>query len=290
MKSKSFYPIILLFSVILLWNCSSDDDATNDSGEPIVDPAPEEPIINYFPLVIGNNWQYENTQTSNEETVESSETLTVESEQQVGDTLTYALSSNSDALTISATGIFSNGLLYKSDGKLLITGDFDLGLDETDLPGFNVNFEDLVVYDVDAIAGSVLFTQDENFDLPEFNDIDLNVNLSIVSTSLSSLNELEVNGLVYEDVIGAEVVVSMAIEATAVIPPLPVPVTVDVIPFQEVVKVTNYFANEVGLIQSETNLSVTFNEILNQLPEFNLEDIQVNGLQKLTEYNVSLED
>lgn len=245
---------------------------------------------NYFPLVIDNEWEYENRRVANDEVVESLETLNVASEQDTENGTAFFLNSTSDEAAVSFTSILSNGEVYKNENQLLLTGNVDIGIDQDELPDFDINFEDLVVYDSEAAEGSVMYSEDQEVELPEVNNITLNLNLNIESVSLGEFDSIEVDGTTYNDVIGSQFIVSMGVEATAVIPPLPVPITIEVLEFQEVVNATNYFANEVGLVQSETNLSVVFSDELNQIPNFDIEDIMVLIEQKILDYQVSLEE
>lgn len=281
MKNRFNLLLYFLFGILLFWNCSSDDDSSYSN---------ETSDKNYFPLVINNEWQYENKQTSEGETEEASETLNVEDEQQDANGARFNLNSTADNGGLSFTSILANGEVFKNEQQLLLTGNFDIGLDQAEIPDFDIDFEGLVVFDADAINGSVLFAEDRNFDLPEFNNIALSVSLSIESVSLGSLDEIEVNNQVYEDVIASQFVISLGVEATVTVPPLPFPLTVDVIEFQEILIATNYFANEVGLVQSETDLSIEFSDALNQIPDFNLDDIEVLIEQDLIDYQVSLEN
>ena len=282
MKLNSNTLVILLFSTVLLWSCSSDDD----SGTPPVDT-----IENYFPLVVDNEWQYENTQTAAGNTEESDETLSVESEQGTENGSSYLLNStNESAMGVSFTNILSNGALYKNENKLFLSGSFDIGVDQAELPDFAIDFEDLVVYDVDASNGAILYTEDQNISLPEFEGISLSLDVTIESRSLGSLEDLVVSGSTYQDIIGSEFTVSLGVEATTTIPGVPFPLTIDVIEFQEVVKSTNYFANEIGLVESETELIVVFSDALNQIPNFDLENIMALVQQNLATFQVTLED
>lgn len=283
MKLKATYSIILLCTVLLFINCSSDDDSGSGSTD-------DENPKNYFPLVVENEWQYENTQTVNDETQESAETLSVVNQEETNNGPVFNLNSTGDEAAISFTSILSNGQLYKNENQLLLTGNVGIDVDQAELPDFDIDFEDLVVYDSEVVEGSILFSENQSIELPEFNDITISLSISIESVSLGSFDNIEVNGMTFDDVIGSQFVVSMGIDATTSVPPLPFPITIEVLEFQEVVNSTNYFANEVGLVQSETNLSVVFSDQLNQIPNFDLEDILVLIEQKILDYQVSLEE
>ncbi|WP_188458156.1 hypothetical protein [Psychroflexus planctonicus] len=280
MKHRINHTFLLLLSLILFWNCSSDDDNPSQDNSP----------KNYFPLVVENQWQYNNKQTANNETQDTQETLSVANEEQTENGNVFLLDSDNNQTGVSFTSILSNGQVYKNEDQLLLTGSVDLGLDQTEIPDFDIDFENVVIYNNNAIDGDLMFSEDQNTTLPEFNNITLNLSLSIESVSLGNIEEIDVNGEIYEDVIGSQFIVSIGVDATTTVPPLPFPITVQVIEFQEVINSTNYFANEVGLVQSETNLNVNFSDELNQIPDFNLEDIMVLIEQELATFQVTLEE
>lgn len=268
----------------------SVSDGANQATETKIDYITVESPINYFPLVVENEWQYENTQSDSGEVLVSLETLTVDDEEEVENVQVFTLNSTDNETPVSFTSILANGEVYKSGNQLLLTGSFDLGIDQAELPELDIDFEDLVVYDSQASAGNIMFTDERDVELPEFNNITLSLTLSIESISLGSFDNLEVDSDVYNDVIGSQFIVSIGIDATTTIAPLPIPITIEVLEFQEVINSSNYFANGVGLVESETNLSVVFSDELNQIPNFDLEDIMVVIEQKLQDYQVTLED
>lgn len=271
--------ISLLFALLLLIGCSSDDETSNEIETP----------TNYFPLVVDNEWNFSNTTEEETETSSNNETLNVEAEIPIENTTKFQLSSTTDEANFSITSILSSGLVYKENGKMFLTGNLNFNLEEGDnLPDFEIDFEDLVVYDETAFPGSILYNLDEGITLPEFNNITLSATVQIQSTSLGSMESLEVSGITYDNVISSSIIVKIGVTATAIVPPLPIPITVGILDNQEVVVSTNYFANQVGLIKSETSINVEFNDFGELFP-IDLDDVIIQVNQELSNYNVQLE-
>ena len=278
MRTKVYSLFIGLISILFV-NCSSSDDDSNSSSNQ-----------NYFPLVINNEWDYENTRTisGNEEVFD--ETIVVENSLTNQENTSFTLNSTAEQGDVSFTSVLSNGELYKSNNKLFLTGSVNLGLDQVEIPGFDIDFQDLVVYDTQAVENTILFTEDQNLDLPEFNNINLSLNINIESKSLGSFQNFDANNEIYNEVIGSEFTVKMGIDATTTVAGFPLPITIPVLEFQEVVNSTNYFANEIGLVQSETTLNVDFSDEISQIPNLNLQDISSLIQQSLIAYQISLEE
>ncbi len=285
---KKIYLLLLFIGFI---SCSSDDDTlSNDNQNPNPNPEPIEEITNYFPLVEGNEWNYANVTTSEAESSNTSETLSVENENETEGIIKYELASTSEGDNFSMTRILSSGSLYKNNGKLLLTGNlnFDLG-EEGDFPGVDVDFEDLVIYDENAVSGSLIYNVEENFTLPEFNNITLAIIVQIQSKSLGTQPQLEIDGITYEDILSSSIVFKLAVTATVVLPQFPLPLTINIVDNQEVLSSVNHFANQIGLVKSDTRIALEFNDLGGLFP-LELEDILVEVEQKLQSYQVELEE
>lgn len=285
LKLNKMKKYLLLLLSIGFFACSSDDDSSSNGN------GGQEPNQkNYFPLVEGNEWDYANMVSSSEDgNNETTEKLSVEEELQTESGSRFRLSSTSDDANFSITGILSNGIIYKENSKLLLTGGFDLDLEDIEaFPDFGIDFEDLVIFDADANLGSIIFNDERDVTLPEFNNITLSIDIQIQSTSLGSMDSMEVDGTTYEDVISSSFVVTIEGTASVVVPPIPFPISLNIIEKQDFVSSVNFFANEVGLIQSETDINLEFADFGDQLP-VELPDISASILQQLTTFNVTLE-
>lgn len=268
-----------LLSLFLMMSCSSDDDSNNQNND---DPTPEPEVKNYFPSAEGNTWSYENKTTSNANEQTANEEVNVQENNTEGDTEFFSLNSTLDnSLAPSVTNVLSNGELFKTDQILFLNGDIDLGFD-AGLGDFALDLSQVVIFDANANPNQLLFSDSNSFS-QDFNGINLSVDYEIVSESGEQFDTLEVNGIVYEDVISARLAVNLEVTAGQSI------FTVAIIEDQEVINATHYFANEVGLIKSEVEVNIEF-EDLSDLPVEIPEIPNTNTLveQGLIDFDVEL--
>jgi hypothetical protein len=279
-KSK----LSLILGIIFLISCSSDDDAMNDVNEGddnTNDPNIEEVAENFFPLVVGNSWDYENTLSSpSQQDIVSNETLSVSTTSEVSGDTVYELNSDNPVGSGPVTLALSQGKLNKSNSSLLYTGEFGLGLNN--FPEINFTLENTVIFDTSVSSGTELFSQDETIE-QEFQGIPLTIDYTL--TTIKGDN-FDTNGVTYDNVISSQLIVNLEITAN-ITDPLPVSVTI--VQSQDAVVVTNFFADGVGLIESETDTAIVFEDITLPIPNLPLDDISFNTLQVLTDYNVTLE-
>ena len=269
-NSKLVALFILLISIV---SCSSSDD---DNGEDIPNDT------NYFPLVVNNSWEYNTIVTSpGVNDFVSQETLTLNnSSQQNGNTI-YEFETDNPVNAAPTTSALSQGSVYKSGNSLFYTGAFGLGI--PDLPSLNFNIEDAPIYQKNSPLGEELFsisdTQQEQIE-----GFPITISYTLSTETSENFSTLEVNGTSYNDVISSKIIVNVEIEVSITDP---IPANVPILPAQNAVIITNYFAKDIGLIKSETNTEFEFIDV--PIPDFQLIDINFFTLQEITDYNVNLE-
>jgi hypothetical protein len=271
-KSK----LSLILGIIFLISCSSDDDAMNDVNEGddnTNDPNIEEVAENF-----------ENTLSSpSQQDIVSNETLSVSTTSEVSGDTVYELNSDNPVGSGPVTLALSQGKLNKSNSSLLYTGEFGLGLNN--FPEINFTLENTVIFDTSVSSGTELFSQDETIE-QEFQGIPLTIDYTLTTIKGDNFDTYETNGVTYDNVISSQLIVNLEITAN-ITDPLPVSVTI--VQSQDAVVVTNFFADGVGLIESETDTAIVFEDITLPIPNLPLDDISFNTLQVLTDYNVTLE-
>ncbi len=281
------YSFVIILGIIFLASCSSDDDASSDiNGDDNNDdnPGTEEIVENYFPLVIGNSWDYENTLSSpNQQDVVSNETLSIFETTEFNGSVVYELETDNAAGSGPVTLALSQGTLIKGNSSLIYTGEFGLGLNN--FPEVNFAVENAPIYDTSASVNTELFTQDGTIE-QEFQGIPLSINYNVSVKMGDSFDTFESNGMTYDDVISSQLIVNLEIIANIT---NPFPINVPIAESQDAIIVTNYFANETGLIQSETNTAIVFEDLPVPIPNFPLDDISFNTFQLLTDFSVALE-
>ncbi|WP_224482830.1 hypothetical protein [Robertkochia aurantiaca] len=258
---------------LLLPSCSNDDDTGNT---PSVDEN-----ANYFPGNPGNYWIYDVMAAE-----PGTDSLYVEK-----DTVVDGLSLTKLNARIPRYGVFtqlaSGSLIRIDNDRLLLTGlleDLGLGTDQIVLP-----FSNVVLYDTNAAAGTVLF-QDDGMQTADIEGLELNFEYQVVTSQNNILSEYEVNGTLYNNVIETALTVRAQAAVTGDLEGLPV--TVPILIDQELINGFLYFAPDVGLIRSEILLQYELSNAA-ELQEFitlpaPTEFSEVN-IQELVDYRVTLQ-
>lgn len=259
----------LALVMISLISCSSDDTSVNDTNN-----------SNYFPLTTGNEWNYKNSFIAEGESENTNdETLTTTTENDNA----YSFSSSADILERGiVTGILVNGNLSKQNGKLIYNGQYEIDLSFYGMENLIIPINNLALYDVNASAGDQLSTIsntiDQNFNV-QGQPVPLSMTYSLSTEQNEILESYTVNNTSYENVLKANVSLSLAVDASFAI------ITLPLLEEQEVLISSNYYAANIGLIYSENATSYNF-EDLSQLGIPNIDPINVNSSQSIDTYTV----
>lgn len=268
--------ILLILSVLFLSSCSSDDSESISENE----------VKNYYPLVVENNWNFENTFSSpGLEDMLSYENLSISEMINANGLDAYELETDNPENSGPVTLALSQGILMKNNSSLIYTGTLGFSLDEftaLDLD-LDLDLENLIIYDYSSVFGAELYTDTGSIE-QSVEGIPIIINYTVSSEMGDSFDNFSVNSEVYEDVISSQLVANLQVE-TIPNPQLPFPITI--LQSQDAVVITNYFANNIGLIQSETDTNFEFEEL--PIPGFPLEDLDIYTLQLLVDFTVSLE-
>ena len=269
--------ILLILSLFILTSCSSDDDGVEDNNNGNENPDTETEIEeNFFPLTVGNNWDFENILTSpNQDDVVSVENLSVSGIVDINGSTGYEMETDNPSGSGPVTLALSQGTLLKENSSLAYTGVLGLGLNG--FPDVNFDVENASIYDTSLSNETEMFSQSGSIE-QDFQDFPITINYTLSTVMGDSFNDFEVNGVTYDNVISSQLIIN--VEATTIL-------QIPILESQNAVVITNYFADQVGLIQSETDTNFVFEEI--SIPNFPLQDISFNTLQLLTDYDVVIE-
>ena len=261
MKKHSLY--ISLILIICFSSCSSEDVSVLNSD------------ANYFPLKVGNSWAYENEIIENSETLQGIETLTVEEENQNRYNFTQTVTDLEGVFT----GVLSSGILYKenSNQKIIYDGQFVLALDN-ESSNLSIPLEDIILYDANLSQGSVMSSGSGTFQ-QDINGFPIDFNFEINSIHRGFTTEKIVNGMSYEDVFISDIEISLSASVFLVISDF------TILQEQRVTKITNYYAENVGLILSEVTTEAIFEDIPEQL-NADIQDINFTSSQILVDYSL----
>jgi|SRR5690625_389984 len=271
MKLKNLF--LILFTLLLVAACSSDDD------NPIVLPGDndgENPDIttDYLPSEEGNSWTYENEVLFEMNDMQNSDsgmeilTLTENNNETL-----YFHSEVQEGARGLLTAALSNGNLKKQNGQFLYTGNLDL-LDFEGFPEIEIPLENIPLFDIDAEVGEELHSSQGAFSqsipVGELGTFPIEVSYTLSVTQADNYDSI----FGFEDVKSAEIKisnVSILLQNIPVIGQLQLMQTTE----NEVMVSTYYLANNTGIIKSETNIDlplIDLNEVmpipLDGIPEF----------------------
>ncbi|MCM5663339.1 hypothetical protein [Galbibacter mesophilus] len=230
---RSCYPLLVLFTTLVLVSCSSSESVSEDLLEEIDNE-------NYFPLEISNNWNYEvDGETS------GNDSLWVSKDTLIAGEIHYKIQANSPKYGF-LTNVLSDGLLHKTKNKLILNGSF------TDLfPGITIPLEDLVLLDVQNPVGNDMYksTGNTTYTIGKYT---IEANYDITSKTENIFKEFSFFNLEYNNVIKTSITVNM--EATVSTTIEGFPITVPILVPQDVIISTQYFAPGVGIINNEASI------------------------------------
>ncbi len=258
---------IILLSILAsfgLFSCGGDDTSDDNNFEE---------VLNYFPLTQGTYWTYNNlsqdTQTRDSLYVAGTEVLN-------GNTYT-----NLDAATpVDAfmTRTLSENLLRIEDTRLLLNG--ELGGPTVDgFPDISIPLDDMILFDSQESTQTVL---------SEIEGYPVTINYILKTIQGESLNTHTVDGETFNTVTTSKIVLNLTITLALEVNGIPFDLPILDPESQDIITVTNYYAENIGLIDS--NVLVEYSLIdLSQagidlpIPQ---EDSQT-GTQKIDAYNIS---
>lgn len=287
MKIRNLF--LMFLGLTFVASCSSDDDNIS-GGDDDNNTGGEDPVevIDYFPAETGNSWTYFNEMESGMEELEGTSTEVLNIEGVEGHTVTFNTEVDGETPGLF-TGALANGEIEKIERGLVYSGDmnlFDFEGIELDIP-----FSEMLILDEEAEEGEELFTVEGEFmeEIPfgEFGNFDIEVSYTLTVNQGENLDVL----MDYENVKSSVITLS---NLSVIIHDVPVIGDLELMDntTATVLEATNYFANGVGLIKSETAVDIPFIDLLDMMPVPidgipDLQEINFNISQDLTDYIVN---
>lgn len=278
MKIDLNIPVFLsLLFLVLLSSCHAE----NDEYGPAI---PKENQINYFPLSIGNYWEYEREeQIINHYYKSNAEKLTITDSIQEFDTPGYLFSADeiSEKQGI-ATQLLTGGTLNKVEGKLVFNGDFTYYFPMLE-DSLIIPLENALILHQNRDEGYVLSVSEgqifqklaiEEMEIP----VVYNYHLQFIQGK-SSVDHPTIDND-YEEVISSKLILKLS--ATAIDESQEV---VRILPEQEVLVTDFSFAKDVGIFQTYSDIYLEFNH----LTEFSIPEQPIYtgwNAQELKDFNL----
>lgn len=268
MKAKF---LTALFAAIILVGCSSDDENTPPVGND----------TNYFPLTKDNSWTYNNeSQSQGLPPTQSTETLRVMDSTGRNGTTHYDLESDQPTEGGAVTTLLAQGELSKTETELIYNGNFAINIGQMGIEDLVFPIENAVVFSTTANAGTELFSFSGEITqqiMIEGQSVPVTIKYTVSTTNLGVLESHTVGGEKFQDVLSSNLVVS----ASASVPFGPI--DLQVLTPQEVFSATNYYANNVGMIDSDVTIAYEF-EDLSEYGFQNVPPVNIQSTQEIESY------
>lgn len=271
---KVNYLLLLVLSTFLI-SCSGDDDSGNGGGTPIN-------YSNFMPLTVADNWTYDVSTNDGTNTTPSTDVITVD-----GTVMLSGKEYSDMSMSQGSTGIMSsmldqNNFRYES-GVYYMKGDFVLPLSQLGGTDLTINIDDAQLINENSNNGATLTSQPGTTS-QTIQGYDLDINYTLKTVQRETLASHTVNGTTYNNVIVADIIVTASV--TTMISPIPTPVTL--LPSQDIYTIKNYYADNVGLVDSDATF--TYNLANINIPGVTLpipDTATVTTTQEINSYTVA---
>lgn len=242
MKKINF--ITVLIATIILTACSSssgDIEIEDVSGD-------------YFPSTESSFWNYN---VSVEDNNESSSTdyldfLSIEST--TGSSFDLEVNNGNSAYGIMSA-ILANGTLTRTDSQLYTDGAIEVPIDGID--DFNIDLDYVKLYDLNADDNAVFSTITNQF-TETIDDIPLTFSYTVVISKLKDQSSLSVDDTSYVNVTSSNI--SLILSVTSTIEIQGIDTTFDLLNEKEILSIDSYFAEDIGLVKSESYIEYELEE------------------------------
>jgi hypothetical protein len=205
-----------------------------------------------LPLNNGNYWTYDVVGQAN-----TRDSLYIFGDEIVG-AHTYKKFKNRNNI---ATGFYCSSLnnnnVRKEAGKLLLTGNLSL-LQGITLPtGVDLSVTDFIIFKENATNGEILSEKTGTFQ-QTISNLPITIEYRLKSIGGENLaSYTSPNNDVYPNVKSTKIVVSLKMTSTQTIAGFPI--TINILPQQDVVVSTQYLSKNIGVVHTKTNTNFTLN-------------------------------
>ena len=278
---------IYLFLLVIAFGCSGDDDGMGNgdgNGDGSGDGDSNGTTFeNYFPLTQNNSWEYNVNTTDDQGTppTTSTDVITAVGTTMINNLTYFDLDANAEA-TGTMTGLLTENFIRKNEGKYHMEGEILLELSALGGQDVSIALNDLLILDESATSGSILGTvSGTTTQTIQTFDVTIDYELRTVQQGTFATHSVDNGAITYDNVIKSQIIV----EATVSTVISSIPVTI--LPSQDVLTIDNYYAKDIGLVDSNSVFTYT----LNQLPiDLGIPDsVTSTTTQELSTYTVANE-
>lgn len=273
MKIKT---LLLATITLAMTSCSSDDNnnTPNPDGE-----------NSYLPLTDDNFWVYE---VSSIDGIQR-DSIYVNGDKTINGQNYKEMKAREPFMGFYAGAVHNNGV-REANGKLFLSGSLSAaGLE--DFIDLDLTLNDFVVFDETANNNQQLSIVSGEFS-QDFEGFPVTITYSLRSFAQNEITNFSAsNGQTYASVKPMKTVLRIKVTTSIeLIPGFP-PVNFDVLSEQDLISSMSYFAQEIGVVQTETNYQYQINPLLSSVPGFGDLPFPESGssitTEKLVNFNIN---
>ena len=207
----------------------------------------------------------------------------------------FTLNANNDGVANGSMNILlTNGTISKTPTTLVFDGNIDVPQNLLDL-GFtqDLSIENMTLLNLEASNNEEMFVQESNFsEIIDIMGTDVPVEISsrISTKKINFYTNETINDTNYNDVFEAEFALNISVHGTFSVAGFTQ--TIPILETQDVMKVTYFYANNIGLIRAETSQGISLSSQLTSLLELlsiPLEfppNVSIEGIEELSDYSI----
>ncbi|MGB1270022.1 MAG: hypothetical protein ACPG45_09810 [Flavobacteriaceae bacterium] len=236
---KHINHLILIIITGALFSCSSDDVSDSEASMP-------ESTAVYLPLTLTNDWTYDVTTDDNTNpTTSTTDVITVD-ESTIINTREYYGMSSSTGSSGTMTQLFDQNYFRSEAGVFYTDGNFTLPLSNFGGTDIVISLNEAKLIDDNEANGTVL-EQQSGITTQNIGGYDLDVEYTFKTVQRETLTNHTVETEVYNDIVKSDIILSIKVSTTINIG---VPIDITLLDTQDVLTITNFYANGIGLIDS----------------------------------------
>ena len=277
--------IYLFVGFVFILSCSDEAYDSNNSNDTTSDFSPSD----------NNNYWIYGVVSSSEDVSEMNFTATDSIYISSVDENSFTLNANNnDVANGSMNILLTNGTISKTPTTLVFDGNIDVPQNLLDL-GFtqDLSIGNMTLLNLEASNNDEMFVEESDFygtiDIMD-TDVPIEISSRISTKKINFYTNVTINGTNYINVFEAEFALNISINGTFSVDGFVQ--TVPILETQDVMKVTYYYANNIGLIRAETVQGISLSsqltgllEILSIPLEFPT-NVSINGVEELSDYSI----
>ena len=207
----------------------------------------------------------------------------------------FTLNANNNGVANGSMNILlTNGTISKTPTTLVFDGNIDVPQNLLDL-GFtqDLSIENMTLLNLEASNNEEMFFQESNFsetiDIMG-TDVPVEISSKISTKKINFYTNETINDTNYNDVFEAEFALNISVNGTFSVAGFTQ--TIPILETQDVMKVTYFYANNMGLVRAETSQGISLSSQLTSLLELlsiPLEfpaNVSIEGIEELSDYSI----